>query len=519
MKHSLIAFFLLNSLAWSINSANAESSTIKLSPMSQIKLGSFDQGAAEIAAFDAISKRAFVVNGQTKSVDILSLADPTKPTLLTSISVKKFGSPNSVAVNNGLVAVAVASKPKQADGSVVLFDTQGQYLHTFSTGALPDMVTFTPDGKRLLVANEGEPNDDYSVDPEGSITIITLAERTQSFDMATVRTAGFTHFNKQKLDPRIRVFGKNASVAQDLEPEYITVSADSQTAWISLQENNALAVLDINQATITALLPLGTQSHSTLGNGIDASDEDGGINIQNWPVLGMYQPDTIASYEVDGHTYIVTANEGDARDYDGYSEETRVAKMTLSKILLDDDPKLAHKRRLGRLKVSTVNADTDGDNRVDTLYAFGTRSFSIWTADGEQVYDSGSEFADVSARLYPKLFNNGDDRSDNKGSEPEALTIGRVNNVSYAFIGLERSGGVMVYDISKPREARFVDYLNTRNADLPDEHPDAGDIAPESIVFVSAEDSPTGKPFLITANEVSGTVALYAIESVDRVAP
>jgi 2',3'-cyclic-nucleotide 2'-phosphodiesterase/3'-nucleotidase/5'-nucleotidase len=485
--------------------------SLKLSTLGSYKSGPYDQGAAEIVSYDAATKRAYVVNGFQKTIDIISMEQPAAPDLVGQIKLKSYGSPNSVAVKNGMVAVAVAAKPKQNPGSVVVFDLQGQHLNTFQVGALPDMVTFTPDGKIILSANEGEPNDDYTIDPEGSISLIRVGEDIRTQDQSDVSTADFRAFNTQNIDSRIRIFGKNASVAQDLEPEYITVSSDSKTAWVALQENNALAVVDISESKVTKLLPLGTKSHATPGNGFDASDEDGGINIQTWPVEGMYQPDTIASYDVDGDTYIVTANEGDSRDYDGYSEETRVGKMTLSKQLAKANPKLAKKKKLGRLKVSKEGADTDGDGKADRLLAYGARSFSIWSAQGELVFDSGDQFEQITAKANPALFNVDDDRSDNKGPEPEALALGKINTRTYAFIGLERTGGIMVYDITTPKQASFVDYFSARHVVQDEESAEAGDIAPEGIAFVSAAESATGEPFIITANEVSGTVSTYAI--------
>lgn len=485
--------------------------SIQLSALGTFKSGPYDQGAAEIVSYDAATKQAYVVNGFAKTIDVFSLAHPDKPALVNQIKLNAYGAPNSVAVKRGLVAVAVAAKPKQDPGSIVVFDLSGNHLNSFKVGALPDMVTFTPDGTAILSANEGEPNDDYTIDPEGSISIIQVGDDIRKQSQANVSTADFTAFNTQAIDPAIRIFGKNASVAQDLEPEYIAVSADSKTAWVALQENNALAVVDIATSKVTALLPLGTKSHAQAGNGIDASDEDGGIHIQPWPVEGMYQPDTIASYTVSGETYIVTANEGDARDYDGYSEETRVGKMNLSKSLTEAYPKLSSNKQLGRLKVSKVGADVDDDGKVDRLLAYGGRSFSIWSAHGELVFDSADQFEQITAQANPALFNIDDDRSDDKGPEPEALALGKIDDRTYAFIGLERTGGILVYDITEPANATFVHYFSTRQAVADDDSPEAGDIAPEGIAFVSAQDSANGQPFIITANEVSGTVSTYAI--------
>ena len=488
---------------------------IKLSTLSSYKAGPFGSGAAEIVTYDPATARAFVTNSYSNAIDAISLTKPSAPALDFSIDMKPYGSANSVAVKNGLLAVAVQADLKQENGSVIVFNTAGKHLNTFGVGALPDMVTFSPDGKHILVANEGEPSDDYAIDPEGSITLIEVDADITKLNQDNVRTVNFNAFDGKKIDPRIRIFGKNASVSQDLEPEYITVSEDSKIAWVSLQENNALAEINIESAEVQKLIALGTQSHNNVETAIDASDRDKGINIKAWPVEGMYQPDSIASYRHNGNNYIVTANEGDARDYKGYSEEIRIAKMTISDALLESNPTLKDNAALGRLKVSKVGADADGDGKVDKLYSFGTRSFSIWDESGNRVYDSGAQFARILARDYPKLYNKGDNRSCDKGPEPEALALGTVGKSTYAFIGLERLGGVMVYNITDPKNVFYVDYLNNISPDLAPNDPRAGDMAPESIVFVSVDDSPNRKPFIITANEASGTVSVYEVEAAE----
>ena len=483
---------------------------IKLSPLSSYKAGPYNSGAAEIACFDPATQRVFLTNSHSQSVDVISLAKPKFPLLDFSIDLKHYGTINSVAVKNALVAIAVNAKNPQDNGSIVVYSTQGKLLHNFEVGPMPDMVTFSPNGKHILSANEGAPNADYSIDPEGSITIIDLAGDPTRLSESIVRTADFKSFTQDNIDPEIRIFGKNATIAQDLEPEYISVSPDSNTAWVSLQENNALAEVSIEHGRVKRLYSLGYQDHSLRINGFDGSDQDDKIEIKPWPIKGMYQADSIASYEVGGELFIVTANEGDSRNLAGFSEQKRIKDLALEPWL--EQQGLQHKNQLGRLKVSTIGADADNNGLVDTLYSFGSRSFSIWNQDVVQVYDSGSEFEKITARDYPALFNNGDSRSDDKGPEPEALTIGKIGKSVYAFIGLERTGGIMVYNITVPEKAFFVDYLNTISPRLEKSDPRAGDIAPEGLVFVNAVDSPNGQAFLISANEVSSTLSIYKIE-------
>lgn len=481
----------------------------------------FAEGASEIVAYDAVSQTLYVVNGFAAAVDILDISDPTNPTLLDQMDVTPYGANvNSVAVQNGVVAAAVEADPLQNPGKVVFFDRAGNYLNDVTIGALPDMVTFSPDGQTVLVANEGEPNGDYDNDPEGSVSLVDISGGVGS---ATVINIGFTDFNvggprHGELPAAVRIYGPNATVAQDIEPEYITVSPDSSTAYVTLQENNALAVIDIDTATITTIVALGFKDHLT-GAGLDASDQDNIINIANWPVYGMYQPDSIAAYEQGGNLYLVTANEGDTRDYDAYGEESRVSGLDLDPTVFTDAATLQLPENLGRLTVTTANGDIDGDGDFDALYVPGARSFSIWSSTGQLVYDSGDVLEQITASVYPDDFNSTNDenetfdnRSDNKGPEPEALALGRIYDRTYAFVGLERMGGIMVFDVTDPLNPEFVQHVNNRDFSGDPEAGTAGDLGPEGLYFIQATTSPNGAPILAVANEISGSTTLYGIQ-------
>jgi len=493
--------------------------------------GSTTVGAAEVTAYDAASRRLFVVNGANGTVDVVNLANPAAPVLIDTINVAALGAGvNSVAVHDGLVALAIQANPKTSPGVVAFYNASTLALiNSVAVGALPDMLTFTPDGLRVLVANEGEPNS-YgqvdSVDPEGSVSVITVNRG----GTPTVATAGFSAFNGQEAALRtqgIRIFGPGASAAQDFEPEYITVSADGRIAYVTLQENNAIATVDVLTATVTSVRPLGFKDHSLAGFGLDASDEDGGsntnsgtpaVNIVTRPIKGLYLPDAIASYQVNGSTYLITANEGDARaDWPGFNEETRVRAYCGTAGLdpaVFPDANLLFDSNLGRLRITnSPNGGNTGKNaagQCNELWAFGGRSFSIWSTDVARVYDSGEEFERRTSALPNVNFNAGhedndlDGRSANKGPEPEGVVVAKFGSKSFAFIVLERVGGVMVYDVSTPANASFVTYLNTRNALT-------GDLGPEALTFISAAQSPNGKPLLVVGHEVSGTAAVYEI--------
>lgn len=459
-------------------------------------------GAAEISAFDEYTKKLFVVNNASgiNRIDVINLANPANPVFLTSISIGT-GFVNSVSVSGGKLAAAIENTVKQNPGKVIVYRTDNYAkIAEVGVGALPDMITFSPDGRFILTANEGEPSVNYTLDPEGSVSIISVEE---GYSVQTLTFGAFAGMAAELKKKGLRVFGRNASFAQDMEPEYITVSANSKTAWVSLQENNALARIDIASKRIEEIMPLGFKSYNTLENAIDPSDKDGGIFFNPWPVYGMYQPDAIAVMPNNNVPYVFTANEGDAREYGNFNEQVRVGSNA---VVLDPtafpNAATAFKplSKLGRLNITNTLGDTDGDGDYDELYSYGARSFSIFHGlTGELVFDSKNEL-DVRAKalgIYPKDGNGEDNRSDDKSVEPEGVTIGRVGNRNLMFLGMERADALFIYDVNNPNRPVFLQYLPT------------GD-APEGVYFVDAEKSPTGRSILIVSSEEDGVVRIYS---------
>ena len=529
---------------------------MQLQVIARYVTGNYGAGAAEITAFHAPSKRIFVVNGAANKVDILDAAglksqavsDPLTANTLTSqplsipatVTVRNaadqdetvaLGFANSISVQGNLLAVAVENKLRTAAGVALIYDlSQGAPIlkQAIRVGAQPDMLTFSSDGKWLLVANEGEPAPDYSVDPEGSVSLITM---TNGVAASQATAISFNTLNSEKAAlaaKGVKFAGPaNSTVAQDFEPEYIAVSPDLTKAWVVLQENNAIAVVDLAAAKLEKILPLGFKDHSLAKNSLDVSNKDG-VNLQTVPGLyGMYQPDTLQSFSWQGGAFYVSANEGDARDWPGFSEQKRVASLKRSASLTAIQPYSAD--GLGRLNVTTaLGQNASGD--YDALYAYGARSFSIWDRNGQQVFDSGNDFERIASGVHGEKFNSnhlvveGDNRSDDKGPEPEALALGQMNNRTYAFIGTERMSGIYVYDISNPYAPQFVDYAFNRDLNATYKIDDdkvpavatgnvaqAGDLGPESLSFVAAAHSPTGKPLLLMASEVSGTLTVFEL--------
>ncbi|MCA2711934.1 MAG: choice-of-anchor I family protein [Microcystis sp. M015S2] len=512
-RHHWKFLLTLLSIAGSINIVTESASALNITRLSSLgnSTNAANNFGAEIPAYDPSSRKLFVI-GPNNRLDIADISNPASPIPLPSIDLSPYGAGvNSVAIQNGIVALAMEANPITNNGSVVFFDTNGVFQSQVTVGALPDMLTFTPDGNRVLVANEGEARG--AINPDGSVSIIDLSAGVLN---ATVNTATFISFNGQENTLRsqgVRIF-PGQTVSQDVEPEYITVSDDGTTAWVALQENNGIAVVDIVNAQVTSILPLGAKNFNAPGNGLDPSDQDGGVNINNWPVFGLYQPDTIATVTIAGQTYLITANEGDTRN-----EARRVSNQNL---ILDPNAfpnaaQLQLAQNLGRLDVSSIDG-LNAQGQYSQLFAYGGRSFSIWNVTNglSQVFDSGDDFEQILAAfsttpLTPSIFNSDgtpssfDSRSDNRGPEPEGLAVGSVRNRLYSFVGIERAGGFMVYDITNPSNPLFTNYINDWQL---------GDISPEGLLFIPAADSPNGTPLLIVANEVSRNVAIYSVKPV-----
>eukprot|EP00904_Undaria_pinnatifida_P006682 jgi/Undpi1/3143/HiC_scaffold_15.g06517.m1 len=461
--------------------------------------------------------------------------------------MKDFGTPNSVAYSpvNDELAIAVAAHDvltKGQAGPVAGFriqtkpDAEGihggatllqkcaccdDYVQILTTGYLPDMVTFTPNGRRILTANEGEPLDYTEVenDPVGSVSIFKRKKSTETYREAC--EVGFEEFDtptkrKKLVKSGVRVSGANFTTpSMDMEPEYIAVTDNSKKAYVTLQENNAVAKININKCEIDRIFPLG---YKEWGNGVlfDASDKDGKINLQDWPtVKGMYMPDAITTFKAGGARYFVTANEGDGREYGDedasnyYTDEIRVEDLAVE-LGFDATESPYDETNLGRLKVTSA-APFTGD--IDELYAFGGRSISIFSGDsGELVWDSGDFIATYIAdpdNGFSELFNSEggadsfDERSDDKGSEPEGLAIAEIDGSTYVFLGLERTGGWMCWEVSDPTAPVFQSYTNSYE----------DDVAPESAAIIPAEYSPSGKALLVAVYEDSNTLAVFEIST------
>ena len=514
-----------------------------------------DGGVMEIVAYNQATEWAYAINGQSGKLAAIPLAGLTAGAHVealtgTEIDVKalveaedstfQYGDMTSVAISPDSTTLAAALQAQGSNdaGRVALFTCEEDGTLTLEalveTGAQPDMVTFAGDGV-VLTADEGEPREGYGediADPKGSVTVVDV----EAQESTVVDFSAFDSQRDQLAEDGI-VLKKGSAPSVDLEPEYIAVSGGK--AYVTLQENNAIAVLDIESQAFEGVYSAGFEDHSTTA--IDLDKKDDAYDPQTYEsLLGIRMPDGIAAFTVEGTTYLVTANEGDAREWGDEDQGT---------FYLSED-----ERDFGEEGVTSPTGAITGENSglegkvvffktedFDGLdpekdYVFGGRSFTVFqaTENGlEEVFTSGDDFEALTAQYVPEYFNASndnavlDDRSGKKGPEAESVTVGTVDGKTYAFVALERTGGVMAYDVTDPEAITFVNYVNTRDfgttVEGSEEYEDGeldkwvtgGDVAPEGLLFLDAASSPNGEPMLLAACEVSGTVAVYQLGSED----
>lgn len=498
--------------------------SIKINKISEYKVGvtNEDGGVAEIVKYNKDNGKFYLVNGSTNppSLEIVSLTADESLTREKSIDVQQlaehdgflYGDLTSVNVNTVVkeVVVSVAEQASDKAGKVLVLDYDGKLLREYKVGIQPDMITRTTDGKFIMTANEGEPRD-AGIDPKGSISIIDTTTgnvKNLYFDNPSLIDDNVIIRGATDANGMITTLGSKADALHDLEPEYITISEDGSYAYVALQENNAIATISMETQSIISVKGLGYKDLSIASNALDVVKDDK-ILLENVPFKGIYMPDGIASHTINGINYIFTANEGDATGWDNRSNESKVSDLKATLV-----PESAAAQLLASTKTyDKLEAASGMPN--DSIYLYGARSFSIWNGSTmTQVYDSGNEFERVVGQRLPQYFNVSnsnttlDSRSTKKGPEPEDVKVGKVGSQVLAFIGFERVGGIAVYNVTDPSNAHFVNYTNTRDYTKGLDT----DSAPEGLEFISAADSPTGKPILLVAHEVGGTVAVYELD-------
>ncbi len=521
----------------------ANEATVKITEISAISLDG--EGSGEIATFHPGSKRIFATNGVKNSIDIFDISNVAAPKKVGSLSLSPYGNDvTSVAAGRDVVVAAVlvtetfsaTGAPSTPNGKLVVFDTNGKVLSSPDIlGVLPDSVTFAPNGTTALVAIEGQPvcakddpattakeDTDYSKasDPEGGVSIVDLTNPAAP----VVKFAGFKQFNVAQMKAKgIAVSSVVNNVAKDFEPEFIT-AVDNKYAYVTIQEANAIGKLDIEAASFESVTRAFESKLSVTAR--DTSDRDSGAGPRNYAnVVGASQPDAIASFKVGSGHYFVTANEGDAREYTCLNDDQRGSSLKVDSRRFPNWSTLSANAALGRAKVNPTIGDRDGDGDIDTIHLRGSNSMTMYR-NGIALWDSGELLDQIQIKAFGVANINGShslssdkstmnyvgqDRSDDKGSEPEGVAVGMVGNTRVAILGLERMTALAVFDITQPRTPVFQEWLQM----LPAKATPAKDVkhwSPEGIVFVSADKSPSGKALIITSYELSGSISIHQIE-------
>lgn len=480
-------------------------------------LSSIQIESAEISAFMPAKKMLFVVGGE-KNLEIVDLKNPAEPKSIGR--VKLPGDASSVTVYENLIAVSLLNDPEWEIGhvQVMRYDDSLEVLSLHEVCHMPDMITFTPDGKNLLLACEGSPSEDFSKDFEGGIAVFSISDKPtpEAWKNPKKTVVGFETLDSTALlNVGVRKTGVK-SFWQSLEPEYITVSENSKIAWISLQENNALVKFDVQSKKILSVFPLGFVDHSKPGFGLDIVDNKK-IEIKNYPLRGLRQPDGIAAFQVNGKNFVMTANEGAAvNDYEAWTDITTPAELAkqnrldtsvFNQGLLDELNEIS----VSNLERCDVAPNVTPSGKCPFMYTFGTRSVSIFEGEnGQLIWDSGEMFEQAFAKMAPDYFNwnskkdkiKMDSRSDKSGCEPENVTTGMVGKKLYAFVGLERTSSIAMLDLMDVKKPKLVDmYFDPKYR------------GPEGLLFIPAEKSPLkGQALLVVGFEYNKTLVVYKVK-------
>ena len=524
--------------------ALANEAAVKVTEISSITSGD-GEGSAEIATFHAASKRVFATNGVKNTIDIFDISDVSNPKKVGSVALSPYGNDvTSVAAGKDVVVavVNVADKfsatgvPTTTNGKIVVFDTNGKVLSSPDVlGVLPDSVSFAPNGTTALVAIEAQPvcakddpataakeDTDYTKasDPVGGVTVVDLSNPSAP----VLRFAGFDQFTVSEMRAKgIAVSSVVNNISKDFEPEFVS-AVDNNYAYVTIQEANAIGKLNIQSATFESITRAFESRVARVAR--DTSDRDAGAGPRTYTnVVGASQPDAIAGFTVGAGQYFVTANEGDAREYTCLNDDLRASALKVDAKRFPDWKTLSGSAALGRAKVNPTIGDKDGDGDIDTIHLRGSNSMTMYR-NGIAIWDSADLLDQIQTQAFGVANINGShslssdkstmnylgqDRSDDKGAEPEGVAVGMVGDRRIAILGLERMTALAIFDITQPRNPVFQEWLQM----LPTKATPAKDVkhwSPEGIVFVPADKSPSGKALIITSYELSGSLSIHQIE-------
>lgn len=477
--------------------------------------GAYATGGLVASDYDALSKRLFVANAAENKVDILALRQLSKIGRIGRIDLDPYGArPIDLLFDRSYLIVLMENQFPQGQGRLVFFDSLGAYVNQVFVGSAPRDLHLTSNGNYLLVANQGRPSEDYTQDPDGSLSLLPYnAGDPINLQQSDLQNINFRAYDSLALAPGVRIFGPTpTNFAQNAEPVAITSNASGTLAYLSLAANNAIAVIDLPGAQIDTILPLSLKDHGLAGQGLDASDSAQNIAIQHYPGLyAFYQPKGLAYHQ----GYLISANTGAARDYAAYSEVQRVGNVALNPAYFASAPQWRQDSVLGRLAITNTLGNRNNPPSYDSIVAFGGRSFSLWDSTGQLVWDSGDQIEQDLALLEAAGFNALDSIQKRKsssaqsGSEPYALAQGVIDGQPYLFVGLRQMGGFIIYNMSNPLQPQFDSYVLRRDFSLPPSDTASGDLGTESLLFIPAAESPNGLALLVLTSRVSSSLSLY----------
>jgi len=500
-----------------ISSAKAEA-VIQLTKTAGASVGTPD-AAGDMEGdvqYNRDNQKAYVANGKEGILSVFpmqedgTLGKEQKINVKTMIPGFTYGDMMGIDIDtvHDRIAVSLQAADYKSNGQIAILSYDGTLLAYYEAGVQPGMVVFTKDGNKLLSANEGEPRNGYGSgeeDPAGSVTIIDFGQETPQ-----AATVGFASFDSEKLAGKGVLFSKIGgsilSAEKDLEPEDIVITDDGSKAYVSLQEANAVAVLDLNQNRFTEIKSLGFTDLSKTENAVDVQ-EDGKYSPKQYKdAYAVRMPDGLALFEQGGKTYLLTANEGSPKEWGTKGKDGYFTNDAMKNLSATDGTE-------GN-KVHALDSQVTAGLEEGKTYLFGGRSFSIFDTEGmELVYDSANEIEKKTAETFGAYFNCSDadnvcdSQSPKSGPEPGTATVGKVGGRTYAFIGLGQIGGIMVYDVTVPNESKFVSYINSRDFS----GKVAGDVSPEELDFVLANDAAGKQPMVLAACDGSGTLAGYTV--------
>ena len=465
--------------------------SINLSP--DLTKPTTEQFQTEISTTVSLGGQMYVISsGGGATLQVTNATDAATMSLVSRTSLGSYNTQSAASYGN-LLAVALSPANYSTNGGkgLVRFyrvEANGSLtqLADVTVGYLPDSLAFNATGTKLVIANEGEPIAGYGVaptdpskDPAGSIGIIDIQGRVNlQFSYTDLGFAGIA------LPSDLRLSGPAGTTqVTDVEPEYVSVLGNY--AYVTLQENNGVAKVNLISNTIEAVFALGTVDYST--QLVDLSDKDSGFKpLLGQAYEGLRMADGIAAYSVKGKDYFITANEGDGRDYGTYKDESANPPTSPNVRTLTDDASVGS---------------------ADRATTFGGRSISVFDADtGALLWDSGNSLQTiaVAAGMYA------DGRSDSKGVEPEGVVVAQLHGRSYAIVSLERTTSSMlaVFDVTDPSAGVFVTSTVL-----------SGSISPEGLHIVEAKQSPTGRQQLVVSNELSNTLNVFDLEALITAPP